>query len=313
VPETAATTASIDYRVHRDLARAISAVENRGADFVETAARFSATHPVVRTRPAYAIGVTGPPGAGKSTLVDRLIAKFRAAGETVAVVAVDPSSPFTRGAVLGDRVRMQQHHGDAGVFIRSMASREAGGGLAPTTSQAIKLAELAGFDVAIVETVGVGQVELEVVSVADVVVVVTVPGLGDGVQTIKAGLTEIADMFVVNMADRPGANLTALELTHMVHESGRNVPVVKTVALDGTGIDDVMDALATLRAAGTANAVRSVRFEVIRTVRDLAVTEAVHALASPAAQEIFTQLASQTISRADAARSLVAIVREKGG
>jgi LAO/AO transport system kinase len=311
VSQTSPAAGAVDYRIHRDLARAISAVENRGAGFAETAASFQAAHPLAGVRPAYAIGVTGPPGAGKSTLVDRMIAKFRERGDAVAVVAVDPSSPFTKGAVLGDRVRMQQHHGDAGVFIRSMASREAGGGLAPTTASAIKLAQLAGFDVVIVETVGVGQVELEVVSVADVVVVVTVPGLGDGVQTIKAGLTEIADLFVVNMADRPGANLTALELVHMVHESGREVPVIKTVALDGTGIDDLMEALAKARATGTSNAVRSVRFEVIRTARDLAVAEATRMLESPAAAAILGQLAAQEISRADAAQSLLALVRKE--
>ena len=303
---------AIDFRVHRDLARAISAVENRGVTVAEAGAALAAAHPIARSAPAHVIGITGPPGAGKSTLVDKLIGRFRARGEAVAVIAVDPSSPFTRGAVLGDRIRMQQHHGDPGVYIRSMASREAGGGLAPTTSHAVTLAERAGFDVVIVETVGVGQVELEVVSVADVVVVVTVPGLGDGVQTIKAGLTEIADVFVVNMADRPGANQTALELTHMVHESGRAVAIVKTIATDGTGVDDLLTALAAAREAGTSNAVRSLRFEVIRTVRDRAVAGASAALEQPEAKEIFAKLATHALGRADAAGALLAFIERKG-
>ena len=206
---------------------------------------------------------------------------------------------------------MQQHHGDVGVYIRSMASREAGGGLAPTTAHAIALAERAGFDVVIVETVGVGQVEIEVVSVADVVVVVTVPALGDAVQTIKAGLTEIADVFVVNMADRPGANQTALELRHMVHESGRDVAIVKTIASDGTGIDELLAALATVRASGNSNAVRSLRFEVIRTARDRAVRTATAALDEPAAREIFAKLAAHELERPAAARALLDLINGK--
>ena len=237
---------AVHTRVHRDLARAISAVENGYATL--PAALSQIETPLPREAGAsYVVGVTGPPGAGKSTLVDRLIESFRARGETVAVIAVDPSSPFTGGAVLGDRVRMQRHAGDTGVFIRSMASRESGGGLAPSTHQAIALAERAGFDVVIVETVGVGQVELEIVGVADVVRSLTVPALGDGVQTIKAGLTEIADIFVVNMADRPGANRTAMDLVHMVRESRRAIPVLQTTASEGAGIAEVMDALAAAR------------------------------------------------------------------
>lgn len=303
------TAAIVDYRVQRDLARAISAVENRTATFDEAEAAFVAAHPPAAGPAAFVVGVTGPPGAGKSTLVDKLIGRFRAAGETVCVIAVDPSSPFTHGAVLGDRVRMQQHAGDAGVFIRSMASREAGGGLAPTTASAIALAERAGFGVVIVETVGVGQVELEIVSVADVVAVVTVPALGDGVQTIKAGLTEIADIFVVNMADRPGANQTALELTHMVRDSGRAVRVLQTVASAGRGLDELMEALAAARASIGSNAERSVRFAVLRTIRDLAVRDALEALEGRAAAAVFGRLAARTITREEATLALVAHLR----
>lgn len=294
--------------MQRDLARAISAVENGYGVAADVLERFSALTGAVRTAPAYAIGVTGPPGAGKSTLVDGLITQFRSRGETVAVVAVDPSSPFTKGAVLGDRVRMQRHSGDDGVYIRSMASRDAGGGLAPATREALLLVERAGFDIAIIETVGVGQVELEIVSVADVIVVVTVPGLGDGVQSIKAGLTEIADLFVVNMADRPGANAAARELVHMIRDSGRDVPVLQTVATSGTGLVQVATALMDARENRSSNAARAVRFDVIRAVRDAAARQAAAALESAAALEIFERLAAHELTRAQARGLLLSLV-----
>ena len=241
-----------------------------------------------------------------------MIENFRTAGETVAVVAVDPSSPFTGGAVLGDRVRMQRHAGDRGVFIRSMASREAGGGLAPTAQEAVRLAERAGFDVVLVETVGVGQVELEVVSVADTIVVVTVPALGDGVQTIKAGLTEIADVFVVNMADRPGANRTAVDLTHMVRESGRETPVLQTIASEGQGVDKLFDALQVARGGHDTNAARAVRFEILRSVRDGAARAALAKLDEPPARAIFARLAAHACTRREAADALFAHVGPLG-
>jgi LAO/AO transport system kinase len=288
--------------LHRDLARAITSLENGYGSFAAAAATLP---PLANGKRAFVVGITGPPGAGKSTLVDRLIEKFRDAGEIVAVIAVDPSSPFTRGAVLGDRVRMQRHSGDTGVFIRSMASRESGGGLAPTTHDAVALAARAGFDVIIVETVGVGQVELEIVAVADVVAVVTVPALGDSVQTIKAGLTEIADLFIVNMADRPGANRTAVDLKHMVRESHRDIAVLQTVAIEGKGIDEVMIALAVARAAESTNAERAVRFEVVRNIRDAAVRRALAVLDDPQGRSVLERLRVGELTRAEAREELL--------
>jgi GTPase len=228
----------------RALARAISYVEN---DHPGAAALAAALYP--RTGHAHIIGVTGPPGAGKSTLVDALTVLIRKDGLSVGIVAVDPTSPFTGGAVLGDRVRMQRHAGDPGVFIRSMASRRSAGGLAPATRDAVRALDAFGRDIVLVETVGVGQIELEIMKVADTVIVVTVPGLGDGVQTIKAGLLEIADLFVVNMADRPGAHQTVADLKTMLTLGGAEErrrrwkpPVLETVATAGTGVDKVWEA-----------------------------------------------------------------------
>jgi LAO/AO transport system kinase len=214
-------------------------------------------HP--RTGRAYTVGVTGPPGAGKSTLVDGLTAHLRKSEATVGVIAVDPTSPFTGGAVLGDRIRMQSHTLDAGVFIRSMATRGSLGGLARATASVQKLLDAFGFDRILVETVGVGQSELDVMKLADTIVVVLVPESGDAIQTMKAGLLEVADVFVVNKADRDGASALVTELRYMVHlhkqgqqaarELDWEVPVLTTVAATGVGVDELHGEIARHRAA----------------------------------------------------------------
>jgi LAO/AO transport system kinase len=228
------------------IARLISLVETGGPG---ATAAVAALYP--RTGTAYTIGITGAPGAGKSTLTDRLIGRMRRDGDEVGVLAIDPTSPFTGGAILGDRVRMQDHATDPAVFIRSMATRGHLGGLALATPQAIRILDAAGKPWVIVETVGVGQVEVEIVDAADTTVVVVNPGWGDGVQANKAGLLEIADVFVVNKADRPGTDAAVRDLRQMLDLSPARAwtpPIVETVATDGTGIDDLFDTIGRHRA-----------------------------------------------------------------
>jgi len=222
------------------LARAISQVENESPDAVPLLDACFA-----RTGRAFRIGITGPPGAGKSTLVTRLAQEYRRRGETVGIVAVDPTSPFSGGALLGDRVRMAELAGDDGIFIRSMATRGSLGGLAVHTSQVCDVLDAAGFSRLLIETVGVGQSELEVAETADSTAVVLVPESGDGIQAMKAGLMEIGDLFVINKADREGAERaaygihTALELR--TGGAGWTPPVLLTVASQGTGVEELVD------------------------------------------------------------------------
>ncbi|MBT3222650.1 MAG: methylmalonyl Co-A mutase-associated GTPase MeaB [Proteobacteria bacterium] len=226
----------------RSLARAITLVELRSSSMREAMASLS-----VRRRGSpgapHVIGLTGPPGGGKSTLANELIGLARQAGQTVAVVAVDPSSPFSGGAILGDRVRMDDHTGDDGVFIRSLSSRGTLGGLSAATSEVVDVLDASGFDVVIVETVGVGQSELAVMEVADTVIVVLTPESGDTVQTMKAGLLEIADIFVVNKSDRPGALRLVQDLERSVEWSSLAwpVPVHQTSAINHQGLDEVFN------------------------------------------------------------------------
>jgi LAO/AO transport system kinase len=197
---------------------------------------------------AMTIGITGAPGVGKSTLVDQLTKTLRREGKTVAIVAVDPSSPFSHGAILGDRIRMQSHYGDPGVFIRSLASRGKSGGLAEGAHEVALLLAAAGRDVVIIETVGVGQEEVAVTSAADVTVLVLVPGLGDDVQAMKAGIMEIADVFAINKSDMPGADRLEQEIRTMQSLGGKDdrssaAPIRRVVASDGTGIEDLLAAI----------------------------------------------------------------------
>ncbi len=201
---------------------------------------------------AYIIGVTGPPGAGKSSLVDLLVEWFRKRGEGVGVVAVDPTSPFSGGAILGDRIRMQRHSTDPGVFIKSLATRGHLGGLSKATDDVIQVMDAMGKDVIMVETVGVGQDEVDIVKTADTTMLVTVPGLGDDIQAIKAGILEIADIFVVNKGDKPEADKTVRELEMMLdmstpREDGWKPPIIKVSAVKGEGIEELMEALKTHR------------------------------------------------------------------
>jgi LAO/AO transport system kinase len=214
---------------------------------------------------AFVLGLTGPPGTGKSTLVDRIIAEYRKRKMKVGVIAVDPTSPITGGALLGDRVRMVRHTLDSGVFIRSMASRGWSGGLSGAVSEAIQILDAAGTEVVIIETVGIGQSDIEVMKIAHAVIVVTMPGLGDDVQVSKAGLMEIGDIYAVNKSDLPGAETMVINLLSVVRDmKGRAPPVLKVSALKGDGVDLLFDAVEALRArfhspAGSEMRLRSVR------------------------------------------------------
>ncbi|MFB1063287.1 methylmalonyl Co-A mutase-associated GTPase MeaB [Natrinema sp. H-ect4] len=286
---------------HRALARTISKIENRSPGYRDLVSELYA-----HTGSADVIGITGSPGAGKSTLVDKLAEAYRDRGETVGIIAIDPSSPFTGGAVLGDRIRMASTVGDMDVFVRSMSARGTLGGLSTATADAVKAMDAFGKDKIIIETVGAGQNEIDIVRTADTVAVLVPPGSGDDIQTLKAGILEIADIFVVNKADRDGADRTVQELREMIHlgdgsdpagggghhsqeiidahddwdgepdeddetDEGWTPPIVETVAIHGTGVDEFIDELAAHRghlvdSGEHAEQVRTRYAEEIRTL-----------------------------------------------
>ena len=262
----------------RAVARLISLVEDASPALREVMALLAP-----RAGHARVVGLTGSPGVGKSTSTNALVAAYRRLGMKVGVLAVDPSSPFSGGALLGDRVRMQDHATDDGVFIRSMASRGHLGGLSWSTPQALRVLSAAGCDVVLVETVGVGQAEVEIASLADTTLVLLAPGMGDGIQAAKAGILEVADVFVVNKADRDGADTVVRDLRYMLSlgdrrtDDGWRVPIVKTIAARGEGADEVVEAierhgewlagngqLARRRARRAADEVEAIALTVLR-------------------------------------------------
>jgi len=242
VPTSTSLLDSLRNGDARALARAISTVENRAPGWAEL---LKAVFP--QTGNAQILGLTGAPGAGKSTLVDQLAKHYRKQNQTVGIIAVDPTSPYTGGAILGDRIRMQDHFSDPGIYIRSMATRGSLGGLARATADVATVIDASGRDLIMIETVGVGQDEVDIVRLADITIVILVPGMGDDVQSIKAGIMEIADIFVINKSDREGAERVEREIRALqslaVRSDQWTPPIVKTVASEGQGIDDLVAAI----------------------------------------------------------------------
>lgn len=291
----------------RAVARAISKVEDASKDASQL---MKSVFPL--TGRGLVIGITGAPGAGKSSLVDKLALHYRRAGERVGIVAVDPSSPFSGGAILGDRIRMQTLGLDSGVFIRSMATRGNLGGLARSTVDAVSILDAAGYAKIIIETVGVGQDEVEVVKAADISVVVLVPGMGDDIQAIKAGIMEIGDIFVINKADREGVNTTEKELEALLslatREDAWEPPIVKTVATESKGIQELAAAIEKYRAfhlqtdSGYGRRTAIARWRILELLRERLVAQT---LESDSASEKLDRLAGEVASRQRDAYSAV--------
>jgi len=286
----------------RVLARLLTDLEDGTLAGPELGAVFAAGHD------AHLVGVTGPPGSGKSTLVNALIRAWRGQGRRVGVIAVDPSSPVTGGAIMGDRIRMMEHAGDDGVFVRSMASRGALGGLAAATWLTAGALDAAGYDPVVIETVGAGQSEVDIATLAETTVVVEAPEMGDEVQAIKAGLLEVADVIVVNKGDRPGADRAARQLKAMLSTAGGRVarpapPVLVTTATTGAGVDGLAEAIAAHRAARTPERRRVHAAELVR--RALANRAIARAVAGPSWDETVAAVADRRLDPFAAADALL--------
>jgi GTPase len=283
----------------RAISRAITAVENQAAA-AEELLRILFPH----TGAAYLNGITGAPGTGKSTLVDRLAAVYRKRGENVGIIAVDPTSPYTGGAILGDRIRMQGHSADAGVFVRSMATRGFLGGLARATAEVALILDAAGKQQVMIETVGVGQDEIDIVRLADCVMVVLVPGMGDDIQNMKAGLMEIADIFVLNKAEREGADRLHAQLDAMLSlvmpRDGWHPPVVRTVASEGRGVEELVEVIAKFRAhfaSSTEREAKHVAYWKKRLVEMVSARAVERVLGGQRGEALLTRLAAEVAGR----------------
>ena len=280
----------------RVLARAISAVENHSPGWSDL---LKALFP--HTGRARVVGLTGAPGAGKSTLVDQLAKLYRKQNRTVGIIAVDPTSPYTGGAILGDRIRMQEHFSDPGIYIRSMATRGSLGGLARTTGDVTTVLDASGRDVILIETVGVGQDEVDIVRLADITVVILVPGMGDDVQTIKAGIMEIADIFVINKSDREGAERVEREIRALqslaTRKDGWTPPIIKTVASEGNGVEELASAIADYEAylqkenLALKKSVHNWQERLIEMLRDVMLEKAREHLSNGKAAQFATEVA----------------------
>lgn len=297
----------------RSIARAITIIENNTA---EARKLIASVYP--HTGKAHLIGLTGPGGSGKSTLIEKIVREYRRRGKTVGVVAVDPTSPFTGGAFLGDRIRMQELSTDPDVFIRSMATRNYLGGIARATKDAVKVLDAAGKDVVLVETVGAGQSEVEIIKVAQTIVVIHAPGLGDEIQAIKAGLMEIADIFVVNKADRENADKAVMDIQAILQLNNKEIawkqPILKTTALTGEGVSQLVEKIEEHRRflqkeVGRKRSIEKAETELVEAIQEKVTSSVIDELkAEGKFEELLQQIAEKRVDPASAAEKLL---REK--